>query len=403
MPYSPYRRFSRFCIHLGLCLVAITHVTLVQGEALSQHQFNIDYTGEVWANINGGQKRGSAYLDNLDMTLGVDTASLFGLKNSNGYVHLLYNNSAGLSAELVGDHQVVSNIDSIHVIRLYELWYEQGFGDNQSVKVGLYDLNSEFDAIDAAALFINSSHGIGAEYAQSGQNGPSIFPTTSFALRYFNLLTHQVSVRAAILDGVPGNKNDFQKNQIRLATDEGALLAAELEMIFTGVSSANSSDRGRLGIGSWYYTEPAPLLITSVTGIPEEANNRGIYGFYEHRVTMAQGDTVEAWLRVGVAESQVNQFDSYVGAGVVLSGFLPEKFDDTLGVAIAAAHNSNAYRVQAGSSSLSQELNIELTWRIRLSERWVLQPDLQFIHHPGTDRGADDAIALGLRFELNLL
>ncbi|MFT4711774.1 MAG: porin [Candidatus Azotimanducaceae bacterium] len=401
MPDSLCRRLLSFYINLGLFVAANTQITSVYGEGLTQHHFNIDYTVDVWANLRGGQKRGSAYLDNLDVTLGVDTETLFGLKNGNGYVHLLYNNSAGFSANLVGDYQVVSNIDSIHVIRLYELWYEQGFGESQSVKLGLYDLNSEFDAIAAAALFINSSHGIGAEYAQSGQNGPSIFPTTSLALRYFNQISHQVSVRAAILDGVPGNIDDFQKNQIRFAPDDGALLTAELEVTFAGGSPADSKDRGRLGVGTWYYTEPESRLNTNVEGMPK-VNNRGIYGFYEHRITMAQGDTVEAWLRVGVAEPHVNQFDTYVGAGVVLSGFLPRKFEDSFGFAIAAAHNSDDYRIQAGSNARSQELNFELTWRIRLSERWVLQPDLQFIHNPGTVREIDDAIAFGLRFELNI-
>jgi porin len=51
------------------------------------------------------------------------------------------------------------------------------------VKIGLYDLNSEFDVIEAAALFLNPSHGIGPDFAQSGRNGPSIFPVTSLAIR----------------------------------------------------------------------------------------------------------------------------------------------------------------------------------------------------------------------------
>src|SRR3546814_3364842 len=35
----------------------------------------------------------------------------------------------------------------------------------------------------AAGLFIGSPHGIGTDFAQSGQNGPSIFPSTSLAAR----------------------------------------------------------------------------------------------------------------------------------------------------------------------------------------------------------------------------
>ena len=72
--------------------------------------------------------------------------------------------------------------------------------ERASIKFGLYDLNSEFDAIEAAALFINPSHGIGPDFSQSGRNGPSIFPLTSLALRADYKLDDHWLVRAVILD-----------------------------------------------------------------------------------------------------------------------------------------------------------------------------------------------------------
>lgn len=374
-------------------------------EEPSKYQLNINYTGEVWANVKGGEKRGAAYLDNLDVKLELDTKSLVGIENGTGFVHILYNNSGNFSGDFVGDHQVVSNIDSKHVIRLYELWYElrfdKGFGENQSIKFGLYDLNSEFDAIEAASLFINSSHGIGAEYAQSGLNGPSIFPTTSLALRYFHQLTQGVAFRVAVLDAVPGDVNDFQKNSISLTTDEGELIAAELDIILPAHAQSGDTDRGRFGFGTWYYTEPVPLLNANLADL-SEANNRGFYGFYEYKTDIKQGRSFATWLRVGVAESSVNQFDAYFGTGVVLSGLLPEKFEDSIGFALALARNGEDYRFLTGPNTLSQELNLELTWRIRLAERMALQSDIQFIHRPGTDVNRENAIAIGVRLELAL-
>ena len=48
---------------------------------------------------------------------------------------------------------------------------------------GIYDLNSEFDRLQAAGLFLNSSFGVTPEIAQSGETGPSIFPRTAAGLR----------------------------------------------------------------------------------------------------------------------------------------------------------------------------------------------------------------------------
>lgn len=51
------------------------------------------------------------------------------------------------------------------------------------MRIGLYDLNSEFDALDDAGLFINSAFGVGTDIGLTGVNGPSIFPVTSLAVR----------------------------------------------------------------------------------------------------------------------------------------------------------------------------------------------------------------------------
>ena len=93
------------------------------------------------------------------------------------FVYGLYNNGSTLenSDELVGDLQVISNIDASHAWRVFEFWYEFGEGP-WSVRTGLYDLNSEFDVNETGGLFLNSSHGMGPDFSQTGENGPSIFP-----------------------------------------------------------------------------------------------------------------------------------------------------------------------------------------------------------------------------------
>src|SRR3546814_3118125 len=55
-----------------------------------------------------------------------------------------YNNGRSIS-DLAGDVQAVSNIETgVRALRLYEAWIDQKIGDAASIKLGLYDLNSEF-------------------------------------------------------------------------------------------------------------------------------------------------------------------------------------------------------------------------------------------------------------------
>lgn len=379
----------------GLLAVALLALSLPPSVFADEaFQFEANYTGEYWENVNGGIKRDGKFIDNLDVTLEVDAARAFGLSGGTAFAYFLYNNSSTLSEPIVGDLQTVSNIDNSHVLRLYELWYEQSFGAGQSLKFGLYDLNSEFDAIEPAGLFINSSHGISPEYSQSGENGPSIFPSTSLALRYFNQLNDRVSVQAAILDAVPNDPDDPQRNRIRLSGDEGSLIALETNY---------ESDGRRYGLGTWYYSEESETL----DGVGME-NNRGIYGIYRNQLmsAAADGKDLAFWLVYGVAEKSVNPITAYLGAGVVVSQFVPGRPDDTIGFAVAHARNGNEYRdviAATGARPESAEANFELTYRAPINDRIVIQPDIQYIRNPGTDPTLDDALVIGIRVEVRLL
>ena len=54
-------------------------------------------------------------------------------------------------------------------------------------------------------------------------------------------------------------------------------------------------------------------------------------------------------------------------------------------------------------ATTAQETAIELTYRLPVTRWLTFQPDVQYIVNPGTDPDIDDAIAIGLRFELKWL
>ncbi|MCG8505052.1 MAG: carbohydrate porin, partial [Sphingomonadales bacterium] len=143
----------------------------------------VAYTGEVWSVVSGGLGDDMRSLANLDLTFEADLEDAIGWTGATVFAYGLYNNDSSIS-ELAGDVQTVSNIETgVETFRLYEAWLEQRVGEKASIKIGLYDLNSEFDALETAGLFINSAHGIGSDIGLTGENGPSIFPVTSLGAR----------------------------------------------------------------------------------------------------------------------------------------------------------------------------------------------------------------------------
>lgn len=347
---------------------------------------DLAYTGEVNGVLSGGNKRSTRYLDNLDIVAEADLDGLIGWKGASALAYGLYNNGTNFSP-LVGDAQVTSNIETgTRAFRLYEVWLNQEFGEHASLRVGLYDLNSEFDALDTSSLFIGSAHGIGTDISQSGVNGPSIFPTTSLAARIEFKPAPGWSFRAALLDGVPGDPDRPTRTAIKLGNGDGALFVAELE--------APLAD-GKLLFGHWRYSAHFERFGGSI--------GKSFGGFYargEHHLTHEadpeQG--LSAFFRLGFADGRVNPFESFLSAGLRYRGLIEGRDRDEIGFALASAFTSRDYRLT--SDAERAETALELTYRAHLAEWLTVQPDIQYIFNPGPTPGIPDALVFGLRVEL---
>jgi porin len=356
------------------------------------------YVGDAWRNTRGGIELGEAYLDNLDLVATIDGGQRLGIDGLTLHAHAMYNNGHQFSGRRVGDAQVVSNIEGVGTWRMFELWGEFRFGGvgRTSLRAGLYDLNSEFDSIDSAGLFLNSSHGIAPDLSQSGQNGPSIFPVTAFALRlkggaqawYWQL---------AALDAVPGDPDHPDRTALRVGAGEGALLAFE--------AGRSAGPFRKLALGGWAYTADFEAIgETDAAGDAVSASgNRGFYAIAEASLVERDALNVGAWLRAGVADDRFNGFRHYLGGGLSAAGLVPGRPDDQLGVAIGSAQAGTPWRDAqslAGTPVDARETTVELTWRMPVNDWLTLQPDLQYVINPGLSPELDDAVVVGLRFEL---
>jgi porin len=346
--------------------------------------FQITYTAEAIGNAAGGLRRGARYLDNLDIVFEADMERLAGWNGAQIHIYGLYNNGRSIS-DLVGDTQAVSNIETgVSALRLYEAWIDQRIGDKLSVRAGLYDLNSEFDALDAAGLFVSSPNGIGTDFAQSGRNGPSIFPSTALAARLRIEPADGWTVRAAILDGVPGNPARPRRTAIRLGGGDGALLVGEVEAPVRG---------GKLLAGHWRYSG----AFDRNDGRGAGRGNAGTYVRGEIPLVEATGRRLDAFARLGAASGRFNMFDAFAGGGLKFSGWVRGRDADEFGIAFAAAFTSKSWRAASGAGP--SEIAIEATYRAPINRWLAVQPNIHYVRNPSANPGVADALIFGLRAE----
>lgn len=401
-------RYGKWLLALACAMVAAPGVAPAEGldaiAAEEQPAVSVDalYIGDVWRNTTGGLRTGSAYLGNANVSVTVDGERALAMDGTSFYVDVQSIHGQGVSSRLVGDAQVLSNIEAQSQLRLYELWMERGFGERagRSLRFGLYDLNSEFDSLDVAHLFLNASSGVGPTLAQSGVNGPSIFPVTSLGGRMRWSFSPAWSARMALLDGVPGDPNHPELNRIRFGTHDGLLAITEV-----GYAGAKLH---KLAVGAWGYTEHFDQIAPqgSEDAPTRLRGNRGFYVIGEGQLFAEADDSaqgLDAFVRVGTANDRINRFEDFVGGGLVYTGALPSRPEDQLGLAISSVGNGSVYRralAADGFATDRRETNIELTYRFGVTKWFSLQTSVQHISNPDTNPTLGNAMAVGLRFEL---
>ncbi len=403
---------------------------------MNDHGVLLEMTNTVDAlsNVSGGVQQKTVAVGDLDLLLTVDMEK-FNPELNGGTLFVyglgLYGDNP---SQHVGDAQGVSNIAATNSWKLLEAWYQENLFERFSLLVGLYDVTSEFDVlVSASELFVNSSFGTGAEFAASGQNGPSTFPTTSLGIRGQAILNDSFMIRAVVADGIPGDPDDPRGTHIQLRGDDGLLGVMEFayytfrqkektdemrdiletkprRLTFRRVGrSAPLEYEAKVALGFWGYTTSLDHLNkTDRSGEPIKRD--GTYGFYglaEYDVYHEANDLnqeLTLFGRAGMADPKVNRFAWFFGGGFVYTGLIPGRNFDQTGIGAAAAINGRDYKRsqrKAGQSVENAEIVLEITHSIQVNSNVIIQPDVQYVINPDTVKGRNNALVLGVRLEFN--
>jgi porin len=357
------------------------------------------YTGDLVGDASGGARRGSAFAGAAAVQLTARLGRLVGWRGARAFVFLL-DTHGGAPSAVVGDVQGVSNLQASPRLRLEEAWVEQAlFRNRLSLLAGRYDVNSEFYRLQSGALFLNSSFGMGPELAQSGVAGPSIFPETSLGTRADVKPSPNTVGRVAVIDAIPADAPGHRA--LRLGGD-GALLLGEAALLARPDTSPEVRDgrfrvgrvaprtyTGKLAIGGWYYTGRFPAA-DPVGGAGEpRRGSGGVYLIADQTVWSAPAErhgTATIFAQLGVGDRRANRIGRYAGGGATAAGVVPTRPRDMIGFAVASAHLEGR----------RAETTLELTYDAPFGTSLTLQPNLQYVIHPG-NATASRAIVPALR------
>lgn len=371
------------------------------------------YRADLISNVSGGLQQGTTALGNLDVKLDWDLGKQFGWDGMSVGLHGIASQGGKPNDHLVGSSQGIDNIEvETNTAKIFQAWVQKQWQDDKvSALLGLYDLNSEFYVSHSTWIFLHPSPGIGSELAQTGQNGPSVFPTSSMGLRLRYRPTSETYIQAVVLDGVPGDPDNPRGTHIQFNEGDGSLRVAEVGFIpemSKALEVAGLPVTDKFALGVWSYTSRFEDLV-EVDGAGDPLMNKGNSGFYVlaekilHVGSSNPGSHIDGFIRYGRANADFNQFESYFQTGLVFTGMVPGRSEDQFALSYSMAETGDKYRLavaNAGQDATSHESVWEATYRVPLTSWSTVQPNVQYVINPGTDAQLKNATVLGVRFEL---
>ncbi len=388
--------------------------------ALAQHGVTLTILEniETFGNLSGGAQHGFEANGLTTVTLQMDTEKAFGLKGGTLNVSGLQYWGGNLTENNLLVLQTLTDIEAPVGVRLWELWYQQKFGDNFDVKIGEQSLDEEFIiAPSGNSLFINGVSGWpGLPTVDLPGSGPA-YPLAGLGVRGRAQVTDSVTVLAGVFNGSPipwdsPNTPRSNPNGVSFPLDTGTLAIAELQYAFGSGASGKPNPDGPLPgvykIGVWYDsykfddqqydTMGAPLASPLSNGIRATLHGDfSLYGVVDQMIWRSK-DGANRSLNVFVRPmftpyQDRNLVSASINAGFALKAPLPTRDNDSFGVEMGtvwASSSASAFdrQMQFFQPSVytpirSNETFLEATYQFQAVPSWQIQPDVQYFINPG--------------------
>ena len=347
--------------------------------------FELTYKFDTLTAIRNRTTSRSFFLGSMSLTLDFDLSEIFQLEGSSLIVHAVGNHGDKPSS-FIGDSFVASNIEAPNNFLAYEVFFRKAIGQHSSLLLGLRDLNADFYSTESSKTLINSVFGISQSIAQSGVNGPSIFPVTAPAVSFSSQFSNSVYFQVAIFSAQAGNPDNPKGTFIANSLREGVLTISEL-----GISTEEEGRFFKSAIGVWSYSKKTEAFDPELGA----AQNKGVYAILDHSFS----DQLSVFLKYGTASKQVNEFSSAAELGFNCKGVIGIRPEDHLAFGFSQAEASKDF-LRLNTRSRAESVS-ELAYQIVVGPGITITPDYQYIQNPGLIKGAKPVEVVNLRIDLH--
>jgi porin len=333
--------------------------------------FTLAYTAEVISNVHGGLRRDTGVDQLVDWVIDADLQKAVGWAGGSARINPIWLMGDGVAGD-VGDLTLASNITGRGEVRLFEAWFQQSIDRVCSLRVGLLAADQEFVLTSSGTLFFNSVFG-GPVFLTPNLAWP-MYPVGAPGARVRVELAEGLYFQGAVYDGHPGTEQFNQTGlRIRLSDAEG---------MFSIVEAGGSVGGLTVKAGVFHHTA---------------GDSTGGYGVVEQEIV----DGLSVFARIGYSQEDRSFVALGIDTGITVRGLIPGRPQDVLGLGVITARISRDFAQSQPDRALwGHETVVELTYKIAIAPWWSLQPDVQYVVHPGGSTATPNAVVVGLRLDL---
>lgn len=398
-------------------------------------ELTLTYIAEVMGVASGGINRRGSFEGRFEFSVDTDLEKLVGWNGATTHVTVFQIHNGGRNAaDNVGSISDPSNIDALATTRLFTAWFQQSlFDDRLSVRIGQLAADDEFITSPTAGGLMNGTFGWAGILAANLTSGGPAYPLATPGARVQVKPSDNVALLGAVFSGDPAGKNclmlpqECNRSGTTFSFHGGALWMGEAQyLVNPGKKPAGLPGIYKLGV--WYATAdyadqrlgvnavgaPVSLADPASVGPLNRRGNWGVYGVADQTVWQGAASSVNLFMRAGATPDDRNLLSFYVDGRVGIKGPFAGRADDLMTFGFAYARIGASARALDGDTLAfagppypirDHELVFELSYQAQVAPWWVVQPDIQYIVHPGGNvphpadptRTVGDALVFGLR------
>lgn len=384
-------------------------------------KFAATYIGEILGNVSGGSKQGAVYDARLNLAVDIDFKKLAQLQGLTFHANMFQNYGDGLSRSYLDNYLGASGIEAQPSTRLYEMYFEQKWGekDKYDVRAGQLAADTEFINSQYTDVFTNASLGWPAITSIDLPSGGPSPPLAALGARLRVNVNDNLTLVGGVFDGDaagpgPGDPQLRDNAGISFRINDPPLVLGEAQFIWNG-EKGDPGLAGKFKIGGWrhfgefsdqrFTAQGVSLAEPSSSGMPANLlGDFGAYSVFEQRIYRVRNDAdrgIGIFARVSLSSSDRNLIDRYADGGIEFVGLSDLRSKDKFGIAFGYAHVS--WRAQALDTDFQQltgptwpqrrfELLVTAVYQYEVRAGWTLQPNFQYVVHPGG--GATDPLGV---------